>query len=195
MLNVELIGRSINIPKPFIEIPVVSKYPFSATDHNQQQLKDVLDFLGDGPSVQAILSEYFATVHKWTPIVSQKRMTRNMANPMWEAGPDLALLFLAMKLITSRPQDGIETSQSPIYLCAKRFIARLEMSGAATLLVLQASLLVFWYEYGQAIYPAAWMTAGWCVRYGNLIGINGQSQAMQLLGRPVCSTFIITSTH
>jgi hypothetical protein len=112
-------------------------------------------------------------------------MIRNMANPIWEAGPDLALLFLCMKLITSRPQDGIESSQNPIYISTKRFVALLEMSGAATLLILQANLLVMWYEYGQAIYPAAWMTAGWCVRYGNLLGISGQSQAVQLLGRPV----------
>ncbi|TVY90069.1 Depudecin biosynthesis cluster-specific transcription activator [Lachnellula willkommii] len=157
----------INIPKPSIEIPV-----------------DVLDLLGNGQTVQAIVSEYFATVHRWMPIVSQMRMTRNMVNPIWEAGPDLALLFLCMKLIISRPQDGIESSQNPIYLAAKRFISLLEMSGAATLLILQANLLVMWYEYGQAIYPAAWMTAGWCVRYGNLLGINGQSEAVQILGRP-----------
>ena len=145
----------------------------------------MLDLLGDGQSVHAIISEYFATVHKWMPIVSQMRMTRNMVNPVWEAGPDLALLFLCMKLIISRPHDGIESSQNPIYLAAKRFISLLEMSGAATLLILQANLLVMWYEYGQAIYPTAWMTAGWCVRYGNLLGINGQSEAVQLLGRPV----------
>lgn len=108
-----------------------------------------------------------------------------MANPIWDAGPDLALLFLCMKLITSRPQDGIESSQNPVYLSVKRFIALLEMSGAATLMILQANILIMWYEYGQAIYPAAWMTAGWCVRYGNLLGISGQSQATQLLGRPV----------
>jgi hypothetical protein len=148
-------------------------------------IKDVLEILGDGQSVQGIITEYFVTIHRWMPIVSQKRMTRNMANPIWEAGPDLALLFLCMKLIISRPQDGIESSQNPIYISAKRFDALLEMSGAATLLILQANLLVMWYEYGQAIYPAAWMTAGWCVRYGNLLGINGQSQAVQLLGRPV----------
>jgi hypothetical protein len=29
------------------------------------------------------------------------------------------------------------------------------------------------------------MTAGWCVRYGNLLGINNHSAALQLLGRPV----------
>ncbi len=107
-----------------------------------------------------------------------------MANPLWEAGPDLALLFLCMKLIISRPQDGIESSQHPIYVSAKRFIALLEATGTATLLMLQANILVTWYEYGQAIYPAA-MTAGWCTRYGNMLGISGNKYATDLLGRLV----------
>jgi hypothetical protein len=141
--------------------------------------------LGDGVSVNATITEYFTTVHKWMPIVSQKRMSRNMANPLYDAGPDLALLFLCMKLIISRPQDGIESSQNPIYSSAKRFISLMEATGTASLLVLQANLLVTWYEYGQAIYPAAWMSAGWCVRYGNMLGINGHEEASQLLGRPV----------
>jgi hypothetical protein len=119
------------------------------------------------------------------PIVSQKRLTRNMVNPMWEAGPDLALLFLSMKLIVSRPQDGIESSQTPIYVSAKRFLALMEATGTVSLTVLQAALLIVWYEYGQAIYPAAWMSAGWCVRYGNLLGINGNSNAAQIIPRTV----------
>jgi hypothetical protein len=119
------------------------------------------------------------------PIVSQKRLTRNMVNPLWEAGPDLALLFLSMKLVTSRPQDGIDSSQSPIYLSTKRFISLLESAGTASLLLLQANVLVTWFEYGQAIYPAAWMSAGWCIRYGNLLGVNGHNEALQLLPRLV----------
>ncbi|TAQ83545.1 hypothetical protein B7494_g8129 [Chlorociboria aeruginascens] len=138
----------IAIPKPSVEIP-----------------PDVLELLGDGSSVQAVLMEYFTTIHKWMPIVSQKRLTRNMANPLWEAGPDLALLFLSMKLVTSRPQDGIESSNVPGYSAVKRFISLIEAAGLASLLVLQANILVTLFEYGQAIYPAAWMSAGWTSRY------------------------------
>lgn len=108
-----------------------------------------------------------------------------MANPLWEAGPDLALLFLCMKLIILRPQDGIESYQHPIYVSTKRFIALLEATGAASLHMLQANILVAWYEYGHAIYPAAYMTAGWCVRYGNMLGISGNKYATDLLGRLV----------
>lgn len=147
--------------------------------------QDVLELLGDGASVQAILNDYFETVHKWMPIVSQKRLTRNMVNPLWEAGPDLALLFLCMKLIISRPQDGIESSQNPIYISAKRFLVLLEAAGTVSLTLLQAGLLLVWFEYGQAIYPAAYVSAGWCMRYGSLLGINGHDESTQMLGQPV----------
>jgi hypothetical protein len=128
-----------------------------------------------------MLTDYFNTVHKWFPIISHKRLDLNLVNPFWEAGPDLALLFLCMKLITSRPVDGLECAQSPVYITAKRFIALMEAAGMVSLLVLQSNILVTLYEYGQAIYPAAWMSAGWCVRYGTLLGINGFDESPQLL--------------
>ena len=115
--------------------------------------QDVLDLLGNGLAVQGLIFKYFATTHKWMPIVAKQRLTRNMANPIWQAGSDLALLFLCMKLITSRPQDNIESTQNPLYLSAKRFLALMEASGTISLIVLQAGLLIVWYEYGQAIYP------------------------------------------
>jgi hypothetical protein len=148
--------------------------------------------LGDAATIQATITEYFATIHKWMPIFSQKRLTRNMANPLWEAGPDLALLFLCMKLIISRPQDGIESSQHPIYASAKRFVVLLEATGTATLFMLQANILITWFEYGQAIYPAAYMDAGWCIRYGNMLGISGNEHATDLLGRVVRKSFTPT---
>jgi len=212
---------SIVVPKPSLEIPVVSiesinpslpslglvqitrsrhpksfsssevplilifEFCFTLVSLALTRLKDVLELLGDAGAIQATISEYFATIHKWMPIFSQKRLTRNMANPLWEAGPDLALLFLCMKLVISRPQDGIESSQNPIYVSAKRFIALMEATGTASLLMLQANILVAWFEYGQAIYPAAWMSAGWCTRYGNMLGINGNEHTTDLIGRPV----------
>lgn len=95
-----------------------------------------------------------------------------------------------MQLISGIPDDGVEAFQSPSYLCAKRLISVLEGSGTISLHVLQGALLVAWYEYGHAIYPAAWMTAGWCVRYGDLLGINGNTASAELLGRPVSEQVI-----
>lgn len=132
-----------------------------------------------------MITDYFDTAHNWLPIISKKRMTRNMLNPLWEAGPDLALLFLCMKLMVTRPQDGIDCATHPIYMAAKRFLSLLEASGVTSLLLLQAYLLITTYEIGQAIYPAAWMSAGACARYAQLLGIHGHQTAPKILGHAV----------
>ena len=103
------------------------------------------------------------------PIVSKKRMS--LGFPLWEAGPDLAFLFLALRLITSEPQEGMPSAANPLYASAKRLLALLESSGLTSLMYLQALVLVALYEFGQAIYPAAWMTVGACVRYADLLGL------------------------
>jgi hypothetical protein len=141
----------------------------------------VLEILGDGPAVQVVISDFFDTIHTWMPIISKKRLTRNMLNPMWEAGPDLAFIFICMKLMITRPQESLEVSQNPIYTAAKRFLALMEASGVVSLMVLQGYILIALYEIGQSIYPAAWMTVGSCARYGLLLGIHDPKDAPQLL--------------
>ncbi|RDL42470.1 uncharacterized protein BP5553_02449 [Venustampulla echinocandica] len=161
------LSGGIDIPKPPVNIP-----------------DDVLEHMRDGLTVTAIAEQYAATVHRWMPILSRKYLLQEPTDVPWDGGSDAALLYLCMKLVASRLPDGVESFRAPLYLTAKRFASVLDLNGAASLQRLQANLLIVWYEYGHAIYPAAWMTAGWCVRYGNLLGINGHHEAMQLLGRP-----------
>lgn len=112
-----------------------------------------------------------------------------------DGGPDLAMLFLAMKLVTTppayppagaSPADNASSSspslpaQTTLYAASKRFLALLEAAGTASLLHLQAMTLVALYEYGHAIYPAAWMSVGHCVRYAAMLGL--PSHASSVLG-------------
>lgn len=78
------------------------------------------------------------------------------------------MLFLAMKLITTIPDQGYDPA---LYKEAKAFIAQLQNDGTVSLLLLQAMILVAIHEYCHAIYPAAWMTIGACVRYSDLLGL------------------------
>lgn len=141
--------------------------------------------MGDGSTVQASINEFFETVHTWLPIVSKKRLNRNMLNPMWEAGPDLALLFLCMKLTSSRPHEGMDHAHNPLYTTAKRFIALLEAGGMVSLTMLQAYLLIAIYEMGHSIYPAAWMTVGSSIRYGQLLGLHDLERGPRMLSQAV----------
>ncbi|KAH7020763.1 fungal-specific transcription factor domain-containing protein [Microdochium trichocladiopsis] len=109
---------------------------------------------------------YFATIHKWLPIVSKKRL--DMGLPVRSPGPDLAMLFLAMRVVTNPLADHQDLT---LYRAAKDFLAQLEAEGCVSLLVLQAMVLIAVFEYGQAIYPAAWMTVGACARYADILGL------------------------
>jgi hypothetical protein len=57
-------------------------------------------------------------------------------------GPDLAMLFLAIKLISYTPEEHGEMS---LYWLAKNFLVDFERQGAVSLLCLQAMVLVALY--------------------------------------------------
>ncbi|KAI6248656.1 Transcription factor BOA15 [Erysiphe necator] len=145
---------------------------------------DIIELLGSGLNIEIIMNNYFLSIHQWIPILSKKRLTRYLNKPQWEFTPDFALLYLSIKLLISKPKDGIDCSQNELYLAAKRFINLMQSTGFISILVLQANILITLYEYGHAIYPATWMSSGWSVRYGNLLGINGDKEAIDLLGKP-----------
>lgn len=137
--------------------------------------------------IEQVACTYFTTIHNWFPFISRKRM--NLGLSLAHGGPDLALLFLAMKLITTTPDLGPSSSSSaadlPLYGTTRRFMALLEAAGTASILYLQAIVLVALYELGHAVYPAAWMSVGSCVRYATMLGLPSYSEASGVLGRCV----------
>ena len=115
-----------------------------------------------------------------------------LGHTLWEAGPDLALLFLAMKLVVTLPREGMERGgvlDSELYTAAKGLLAALEGGGCVSLLCLQAMVLVALYEYGQGIMPAAWMSVAACARYAELCGLPGFKESSVVLGAVVCLLF------
>jgi hypothetical protein len=158
----------LRIPKPCVEIPA-----------------DVLEILSNTNSLQQAVNEYFNSVHCWMPIVSKKRM--NLGHSLWEGGPDLAMLFVAMKLVASQPVSGIASTENPLYNASKRFLSLLESGGTISIVFLQALVLVAIYEIGHSIYPAAWMTVAACTRYADILGLPNYQDACLVLGQ--CSTW------
>ncbi|KAJ9151699.1 Fungal-specific transcription factor domain-containing protein, partial [Coniochaeta hoffmannii] len=158
------IYASLPVPKPSAEIPM-----------------DVLEILSNANALQQAVTDYFNTVHCWFPIISKKRM--NMGHPLHEGGTDLAMLFLAMKLVSSPPVNGVASADSHLYVASKRFLALLESSGTISLMYLQAMILVAIYEFGHSIYPAAWMTVGACSRYAEILGLPSYKDSVVILGQ------------
>lgn len=142
-----------------------------------------MTILSGQKTIEKVTTDYFNTIHLWLPVISRKRI--DLGITFWARGSDLAMLFLAMKLITSRPEQGTSCQKNSLYAVSKRFLASLESAGAVSLLYLQAMLLVAYYEYGHAIYPAAWMTIGACSRYSEILGLPSQIDLYNTLERGV----------
>lgn len=87
----------------------------------------------------------------------------------FQSRPDVVLLLLAIKLITTFPPPGLESPRTALYHVTKHFY--LEAEGSFSILVLQAGVLVALYELGHGIYPAAYVSVGTCARYAYALGI------------------------
>lgn len=146
----------------------------------------MLEILASSNVVEETAESYFNTIHRWFPFISRKRM--NLGISLSDGGPDLALLFLAMKLITTVPTPEMRSAaDSHLYAACKRFLAQLESAGTLSILYLQAMILVALYEFGHSIYPAAWMTSGACVRYAAMLGLPSFQESCTILGQ--CTTW------
>lgn len=139
--------------------------------------------IGNAEDLEQTLSDYFGDVHPWFPIISRKHMS--IGYNLWEVGGDIALLILAMKLVTSQPQRGFTASENYLYTASKRHAALLESVGTTSLPYLQGLVLIALYEYGQGVYPAAYMSVGQCVRYAEYLGLHSYKDSSAILGHPV----------
>ncbi|KAK4454766.1 hypothetical protein QBC34DRAFT_392562 [Podospora aff. communis PSN243] len=138
----------------------------------------VLSILSNSATVQAAISEYFATVHAWFPFISKKRLA--IGTSLWEGGPDVAMLFLGMMLVCRT--RGEEERGMELYRSAKGFVAVLVEGGVVSLGVLQGLILIAVWEMGMGVYPGAWMTVAQCARYVDLLGIPSFKESALVLG-------------
>ncbi|KAK1461199.1 hypothetical protein CMEL01_14835 [Colletotrichum melonis] len=127
----------------------------------------ILSLVNESDKVKNSCDEYFKTIHIWFRFISAKK---RLAAPFSEkCEPDIVALALAMRLMTSDPDDN---TCSYLYNQTKGLLDTLVAGGVVSLPVLQAMILVTLYEYCHAVYPAAWMSIGLCTRYIELVGVS-----------------------
>ena len=131
---------------------------------------EILQFLGDMDEVRATAESYFRHIHPWMPFICKKRFCDMYLQPSYHSRPDVVLLLLALKLITTCPPALPKSPRIALYHAAKHFWA--EAEGSFSILVLQAGVLVALYELGHGLYPAAYVSIGTCARYAYALGIN-----------------------
>ena len=144
---------------------------------------EIVSLVGDLSEIRAMALTFFQTIHSWLPIISRRRFYHHVLNPLVSPSADTTLLLLSMKLAVSTHREFTEASRNPLYLAVKRFFLEFEISGALTIQLLQAGVLISVYEFGNAIYPSAYISIGICARYGSTLAVNSPMGSAGVGGR------------
>ncbi|RFU31687.1 hypothetical protein B7463_g4642, partial [Scytalidium lignicola] len=134
--------------------------------------------LGDHIAINAIVSKFFNTSHKWLPVIHETKLRSSLKQPLGIRA-DVALLLLSMKLLISSPQESGGNTQTEVYLATKHCLTDAEIAGVLSTEALTAALFISFYEVGHAIYPAAFLSIATCVRHGYALGL-GLKQVPQI---------------
>ncbi|KAH8911446.1 hypothetical protein BR93DRAFT_975433 [Coniochaeta sp. PMI_546] len=133
-------------------------------------------------ALEALLDRYFTLVHPSFPVLSKLKMRRYLDSPRTLSNqPDMVFLIMAVRLLCL----NIAPSQSAddpglLYRQSKECYAALEMQGVITPLLLQGALLLSYWEMGQAVYPAAFLSVGLCARLAEALGNHKQRDRMPM---------------
>lgn len=135
-----------------------------------------------------ILEQYSSKIHDWLPILSIKRLRREIHHkaPNKDRG-SLTLLFLCLELL-SHPRvlstDATSFANENHYATAKRWAFEAETSGFVSLDLVQSLVFLAVYELGHAIYPAAYSTIGRAARLGGMMGLHDARHSVKLFVQP-----------
>lgn len=139
-------------------------------------------------TIQGIVGAYFTSTHSWLPIISKERIHRDLSVPLESTSPDFALLCLCMRLVGERLPQALQNPQTSFYLSVKEYHFQVESAGLLSVQILQAGILLAVYEFGQALFPAAYITIGRCAKIGHAMGIHYGANPPRMLHPPTTWT-------
>jgi hypothetical protein len=124
---------------------------------------DILALLRDHQDIQKTAALYFERASAWLPIIRKQKLYGTLLNPLVDFRADTAFLCLCMSLHATPLPPG-SSPHSPCYQAAKHFFVYLQSYGCMSLELLQGCILLAVYELGHAIYPAASLMTGVCIK-------------------------------
>ena len=135
------------------------------------------EVLGDVKQMEGTANKYFSTIYLRMPIISRKKFFSQLPTLYSKPRADFTVLCLCIHVLIRRP-EGVEsaghytqTMQSSCYVMVKSFIGVLQSLTTATLELVQAMVLVAFYEMGHAMYPAASVSIASCAKAARAIGL------------------------
>lgn len=122
-------------------------------------------------STRYVASRFFESVYSWLPIISPTKLYGSLLQHSLQKDAGLAMLILCMQIMLP-PQLDKNYPPHRTYTAIKHHLVELEQAGFLAISVLQAMILVAFYEIGHGIYPAAYMTIGHCARYALALNLD-----------------------
>ncbi len=130
------------------------------------------------------MSQYFQGVHRWLPILSQKRFHDRLADHQITPSADFAILLLAMSLITQYPSTEPEADQNRevLYLATKTMFAQVQAFIPSSLLLAQSGIILAYYELAHGMIEGAYVTVGSTARMAFALGLHNTHCSLDIPG-------------
>lgn len=113
------------------------------------------------------VSVYFATVHKWLPIINEKQFRDRLECCSYKYDTDDLLLLTSLYLIVRRPDEQPQPSlmDDNLYQAVRHFYFHVfaDMASSPSIQLLQSGLLLATYEHGHGLVDAANSTLFSCL--------------------------------
>jgi hypothetical protein len=125
----------------------------------------------------AIAEVHFATTHEWLPVISKKKLSRQLQGGRAIIRADFTSMLYAMDLLSRNNTNG---SQG-IYHAIKAALEISESHWQMSTAFLAAQVLLAFYELGQGLFPTVYYTVARCARLCQALGLHDKRKATQLL--------------
>ncbi|CAH0046480.1 unnamed protein product [Clonostachys solani] len=116
-----------------------------------------------------LYSDYHVKVHTWLPMLSRKRLLDQGVESSEKTDACHPLLLLCMELCTA--ECGGSPAEFHLYTAAKSLCSAVEQAGYLSLRLVQALVLITFYEACHGLQPAAYLTVSRAARVGSLVGL------------------------
>ncbi|PVH80981.1 hypothetical protein DL98DRAFT_588037 [Cadophora sp. DSE1049] len=139
-----------------------------------EQCWSIISRDGAEDGILSSCSLYFQFVHVWFPIISKETLFDHILQQRSSPKGELAILVLAIHLVSQlctkvpREKSGLEQ----LYYATKGLHGFFGSTGRSSIEVVQAGLLLAFYEHCQALHDAAYQTLGACARMGYILGFD-----------------------
>ncbi|OAA66938.1 Transcription factor [Niveomyces insectorum RCEF 264] len=139
----------------------------------------VKPFVDGHARFKQIATHYYQLVHPWLPIVSKRKVYDHLLNPLLPLRVDAVFLCLCMQLVSQPPET--ESPWTPQYRAATRFFTDVQAAGVLSMESLQGCILLATYEMGHAMYPAAEVSIGTCLKCALVLGMGWTASSKDAL--------------